>query len=78
MKLSEAYTKAAVFYVAREPEDECYRKGCDAPAVIALTFMAEDEPGAELEESFVFLCRTHMHGFLGHFLDHGESIQARP
>jgi len=36
LELPETYGLAAKLYIAGEPQDECYRHGCDAQAVVAM------------------------------------------
>jgi hypothetical protein len=74
--VADIYVPAAVLHVARETdtEGECYRKGCDQLPIVAFTFnSATDEGGTE--SAYVYLCRLHMHGWLGQFLDNGESVR---
>ena len=76
MRLQEiGYVKAAVFYVAREPQDgdECFWHDCTAAPVVGFTFLADD--GTDVDEGFVLMCRTHMHGFLGSLIDRGEAVE---
>jgi hypothetical protein len=74
--LPDIYVRAATLYIARESDadGECYRKGCDSTPVVALMFLAEHVEG-ETDEAYVYLCRTHLHGWLGHFLDDGEAVE---
>lgn len=71
----EGFVKAATMWVALPDAlgEECYRHGCDVESVVYFEFLAEEEGGSDHEECYVFVCRTHMHGWLGHFLDSGET-----
>jgi len=71
----DGYSPAAMLYIAAPDAGpiECYRRDCEEPSIVAFTFMAEHEPG-EVDEGFVYVCRTHMHGWMGYFLDHGEPM----
>jgi hypothetical protein len=74
--IRDTYSLAATLYIARELDgaEECFRKGCDRQPIVAFTFLSEDEQG-EVEMAYNYLCRTHMHGWLGEFLDNGSSYE---
>lgn len=75
LRLPDNYGLALKVYRAATPEDECYWRGCESPATVALVFLGQ-EPDGDADEAFVFMCRTHMHGFLGHFLDNSDRMES--